>query len=89
MKWTSRLIGHAWRLGLLTVMACNGVSAETFSQDRLKELAEPIALYPDALITQILPASTKPIHIVDAARYPQKAGGEVDEAPPARYSQDG
>jgi len=38
------------------------------SQPELKKLVAPIALYPDPLLAQILPASTYPLEIVDAAR---------------------
>ena len=75
-------VRRAWKLGFLMLLACSRLVAEPYSQEKLKELAEPIALYPDVLIAQILPASTNPIHIVDAARYLQKAGGEVEEPPP-------
>ena len=40
----------------------------------LKELLGPIALYPDALIAMILPASTIPSDIVLGARYIEKKG---------------
>ena len=39
------------------------------SPDQLQQLVAPIALYPDALIAQILPASTYPAEIVDAQRW--------------------
>lgn len=38
------------------------------SSDQLQKLVAPIALYPDPLLAQILPASTYPLEIVDAAR---------------------
>src|ERR1700681_3642664 len=51
----------------------------------LQQLVAPIALYPDALVAQILAASTYPAEIVEAARWMQshsdlkgeKLGGEV------------
>ncbi len=39
------------------------------TQDELKDLLGPIALYPDVLLAQILPASTFPTEIVMAARW--------------------
>ncbi len=42
--------------------------APTLSAERLEQLLGPIALYPDALIALILPASTVPTDIVLAAR---------------------
>ena len=57
--------------------------AKTFSQQDLDELMAPIALYPDALLAQVLMASTYPLEIVEAARW-QKAnaslkGTQLDE----------
>lgn len=40
----------------------------------LNNLVAPIALYPDALVAQILPASTQPLQIVEASR--AVAGGQ-------------
>ncbi|MCW5890493.1 MAG: DUF3300 domain-containing protein [bacterium] len=52
--------------------------ASAQSQD-LQKLVAPIALYPDALVAQILPASTQPVQVVEAAR--AVAGGQrPDEA---------
>ena len=43
--------------------------APAFSSDQIDELVAPIALYPDPLVAQILPASTYPLDIVKAARW--------------------
>ena len=40
-----------------------------FSQAQLEQLVAPIALHPDALLTQILSASTYPIEVVQAQRW--------------------
>ncbi len=39
---------------------------QAFSPDELRNLAAPIALYPDALLSQILVASTYPQEVIDA-----------------------
>ena len=52
---------------------------ERFSEQELDELVGPIALYPDTLVAQILPASTYPLEIVQAARFLEDHEGEVDE----------
>ncbi len=44
-------------------------SGELLDQQALETLASPIALYPDELLAIILPASTYPLQIVQAARY--------------------
>jgi hypothetical protein len=43
--------------------------AKTFSQQELDQLVAPIALYPDALLAQVLMASTYPLEIVAAERW--------------------
>lgn len=43
-------------------------AAPPLSEAALDQLLSPIALYPDALIAQVLPASTYPLDIVRAAR---------------------
>ncbi len=37
--------------------------------EKLEQLVAPIALYPDALLTQVLMASTYPLEVVEAARW--------------------
>lgn len=51
------------------------------SAAELDELLAPLALYPDALVAIVLPASTKPVDLVLAERYLQ-AGGS-----PARFGE--
>ena len=40
-----------------------------FSKEELEQMVAPIALYPDALVAQILMASTYPLEVVEAARW--------------------
>ncbi len=51
---------------------------QTFSQEDLDRLLAPIALYPDALLAQILMASTYPLEVVEAARW-SKANPKVSD----------
>ena len=44
-------------------------AARSFSQEELRNLLAPIALYPDALLAQVLPASAYPLDIVQAHRW--------------------
>src|SRR5262245_42418670 len=48
----------------------------TFKKEEVEQLVAPIALYPDALVAQILMASTYPVEIVSAARW-SKANPKV------------
>src|SRR5882672_8513752 len=50
----------------------------TFKPEELEQLAAPITLYPDALVAQILMASTYPLEVVEAARW-SKANPDVKE----------
>ena len=57
---------------------------KTFSQQDLDELLAPIALYPDALLAQVLMASTYPLEVVQAARWskanPSLKGKALEDA---------
>ena len=59
-------------------------AAKAFSQQQLDELLAPIALYPDALLAQVLMASTYPLEVVEAARWqkanPKLKGKELEDA---------
>jgi hypothetical protein len=62
-----------------------GVSAPpTFRQEELDQLLAPIALYPDALLAQILMAATYPLEVVLAARWvrahPDVKGPQLEAA---------
>ncbi|MDD2744804.1 MAG: DUF3300 domain-containing protein, partial [Rhodocyclaceae bacterium] len=52
-----------------TASAAVAPAQKTFSQEELDQLMAPIALYPDALLAQILMASTYPLEVVQAARW--------------------
>ena len=53
----------------------------TFSQAELDQMLAPVALYPDALLSQVLMASTYPLDVVEAARWARANPGlQGDEA---------
>jgi uncharacterized membrane protein YgcG len=59
----------------------SGVSqSPTFKPEELEQLAAPIALYPDALVAQILMASTYPLEVVEAARWAKANPNVKDKA---------
>ncbi len=73
-------------LSLLSVLclsvllpAQTGPESAAYTPAELDRLLAPIALYPDALIALILPASTEPSDVVLAARY-LEAGGDPAQA---------
>jgi hypothetical protein len=45
-----------------------------FSPAELDQILAPIALYDDALLSQVLMAATYPLEIVEAARWPTRPG---------------
>ncbi len=47
----------------------NAPASKPFKPEELEQLVAPIALYPDALVSQILMASTYPLEVVEAARW--------------------
>jgi hypothetical protein len=47
-------------------------AAATLSQAELDQLVAPIALYPDALVAQVLMASTYPLEVIEAQRWAKK-----------------
>ena len=57
---------------------------QTLSQGELDALVAPIALYPDALLAQVLMAATYPLEVVQADRFakanPSLKGDKLDEA---------
>ena len=50
----------------------SAAQAGTYSREQLEQIVAPIALYPDALLAQIMMAATYPLEIVEAARWVQK-----------------
>jgi len=52
----------------------------------LQTLVAPIALYPDALVAHILPASTASLDVVQAARFLHKNNGKAEPKPDAKWN---
>jgi hypothetical protein len=69
MKIVNRIV--FWLCAVVVVLASNIVAAQDkpFSQQELEQIVAPIALYPDALVAQVLMASTYPLEIVSAQRW--------------------
>ncbi|HLX62971.1 MAG TPA: DUF3300 domain-containing protein [Planctomycetota bacterium] len=80
------LIGIAPAEEALADNVSSAPNIEKFTTDELHKLVAPVALYPDALLAQVLPASTYPIQIVEAYRYTQTA--EHAENPPENCTWD-
>jgi hypothetical protein len=47
-------------------------ASEAFTNEQLAQMLAPIALYPDALLSQVLMASTYPLEVIEADRWVKK-----------------
>lgn len=56
-----------------TQQAAAAPAGELLGPDELRGVVAPIALYPDDLLAIVLPASTNPVQIVEAARFLEKS----------------
>jgi len=66
---------------IATASAALAQERRDYSQAELDQMLAPIALYPDALLSQVLMASTYPLDIVEAARWTRTNPGlQGDEA---------
>jgi len=83
----TRIFERALAALLLVCLAGTGFAqepqAQQFNDQRLEEIAAPIALYPDSLLMQIFMAATYPLEVVEADRWLRKqslSGDALDEA---------
>lgn len=67
-------------LTVLPIARAQEGGATQFKKEEIEQLVAPIALYPDALVAQILMASTYPLEIVTAARWSKANPGVKDKA---------
>jgi hypothetical protein len=82
----TRLFATLLRLALVALLTCAATAAgaqgsdKTFPKEQIDQLMAPVALYPDALLSQILMASTYPADVADAAAWSKqnpKATGDA------------
>jgi hypothetical protein len=81
MDRVRRIVG-GWVLALL-VGAAASAGAHTpvsYPEEELDRLLAPVALYPDALLAQVLMASTYPLEVGEAARWADRNPGLRGEA---------
>jgi hypothetical protein len=72
-KW-SRLLVISLLFTMTAPLETNGqaTDGQAFKQEELDQILAPIALYPDALLAQILMAATYPLEVVQADRWAQQ-----------------
>lgn len=61
-------------------------NAPVFSAQEIDAMVAPIALYPDALLSQVLMAATYPLEIVQAARWSKSTGNTGGDAALSKVS---
>jgi hypothetical protein len=78
----ARITCRLTRLAIMAIMFLAGLDATARAEAtaprglaRLEQLVAPIALYPDALLAQMLMASTYPLEVSEAARWAQANAG--------------
>jgi hypothetical protein len=74
---------------LLVLLALPGgvrAQASTFTAQRLDQLLAPVALYPDALLTQVLMAATYPTQVSAAAAWSRSHPAEQGDAAVAKVA---
>lgn len=67
-------------VALPPVAAQDAQQPAPFTKEEIEQLVAPIALYPDALVAQILMATTYPLEVVSAARWVKENPGVKDKA---------
>ena len=74
-------IGAAFAQQAAPAQAAPAQAADTvFTRAEIEPLVKPIALYPDPLLAQLLPASAYPLDIVQAARWMERNKAAVEKA---------
>jgi hypothetical protein len=70
--------------GLFAQSSTQDTTSPTYSKEQLTQMLAPIALYPDALLSQMLMAATYPLEVVEADRWvkqnPSLKGDQLDQA---------
>jgi len=71
LVWPACVLAQGQEVPSPPAAAAPTTAARTFSEQELDQLIAPIALYPDALLAQVLMASTYPLEVVEAHRWAQ------------------
>jgi len=79
-RFAAGLFAALTMLALPSAAQAPAPQSPTFKPEELEQLAAPIALYPDALVAQILMASTYPLEVVEAARWSKANPGVKEKA---------
>jgi len=86
MAWASPTIGQATGNQGTAAPQGQNANAPVFSAQEIDAMVAPIALYPDALLSQVLMAATYPLEIVQAARWSKSTNNPGGEAALSKVS---
>jgi hypothetical protein len=79
---TSILVRWVWAACAVLLIAAAGTARaqSTVTNEQLDQMLAPIALYPDALLSQVLMATTYPADVADAAAWAKANAGQTGDA---------
>jgi len=80
-NFSMRMLAGLALAALLFAAPAVADDADKYSAEELEEIVGPIALYPDVVLSSVLPASGAATDVVSAARWLEKQDGEVEGAP--------
>lgn len=69
------------RANARSAFAEDAAATDNYNAAELKDLVSPVALYPDLVVASLLPATTYPTQVTEAAAYLAKQGGTVSAVP--------
>ena len=76
-RYLLRTLGVFALFGIFAAAPARAADPAPFTQAQLDQMLAPIALYPDALLAQVLTAATYPHQVADAGRFLDWNGTEV------------
>jgi len=82
--WATPTLGQS--AGTNAVGQSQSTNTAVFSAQEIDSMLAPIALYPDALLSQVLMAATYPLEIVQAARWSKSNGNTGGDAALSKVS---
>ncbi len=86
VAWAAPSVGQSAATDSTTAPQAQNAAAPVFSAQEIDAMLAPIALYPDALLSQVLMAATYPLEIVQAARWSKSSGNTGGDAALAKVS---
>ena len=86
VAWAAPTVGQSATTNPAAAPQAQNANAPVFSAQEIDAMVAPIALYPDALLSQVFMAATYPLEIVQAARWSKSSGNTGGDAALAKVS---